>query len=706
MNNLMLNLSSVALLLTLTVLPGCQSTPQRSLCDELDCSGHGACSLERAATGALVPTCTCDPGYYRSGSQGWLCVPESDDGLCAGTTCSGHGTCKSSKGKPLCTCDTGYAVSSDGKSCVDPCAGITCSGHGTCAVGDHGPACSCTAGYRVSADGKSCAAVSMGTYYTYKFFYNSYPSWQQGRASIDVTDLTAGKLVEHLAFSIRFDHGGRGLVRKARQTWTLDATGKQVTAAVLDDQYVQAKTTRRRQASATFAKGIASITMQRLESQASHEVKYAGSLTPLPMLGGYEYPGWTLGCFSPAFYMLALKRYDSTKKGQQQVLAYWPSTGAVQPVKVQADAAWTATAPMLLFPDYAVRVTYDDKGIPDKIELMGQNMTWQRYSGVPSDLNLTEIKKATTVKATALPTDLTQSALSFSSADGTPLAGTLALPTKQGKAPYPVVLMVSDLWAGDRDTPHKSLIRAPLYRHLAAHLAHAGYASLRYDPRTRSASTGSAGRVRLSSLVLDAEAALKVLVASGKVDPTRVYLLSLGTSSVVAVSLLAKGAAIKGYLGLAPVLDDVPAVMIYSATKSLAASGFSKNFLASQGSGIQQKMDQILSGGSPYDSWDEMPVSIWKDYLAWQGDELLATYAGPVLLLRGDQDMETPDSQLKAATAAATATGKKNLTTKTLTDRTFLLSVGKMSTLWEESGLPFEVPSDAQKLILDWLKAN
>ena len=707
MNNVMRKFSWLALGLTLTMLAGCQAAPQRSLCDELSCSGHGTCTLQLDSRGALVPSCVCDAGYSRSGSQGWFCLPGSDDGLCSGITCSGHGSCKSSKGLPLCTCDTGYGVSSDGKSCTDPCATITCSGQGTCAVSSGQPVCSCKSGYRVSADGKSCGAVSTGTYYTYKLTYDSHPTYQMGRTALDVTDLSAGKITEQMDFSMRFDYGGLGLRRKSRQTWTLDASGKQVTAVELADQYVQGKITRKRLASATFAKGTASITMQRLESQASHQVNYSGPLTPVPMLGGFEYPGWTLGCFSPAFYMLALQRLDAKKKGLQRVLAYWPSIGAVERVKVVADEASTASKPMLVFADLGVRVTYDAKGIPDRIELLGQNMSWIRYAGVPSDLNSSPIKKATTtVKPAALPGDLAQSSVSFTSADGTLLAGTLALPTKQGKAPYPVVLMISDLWAGDRDTPHRSMMRAPLYRHLAAYLAQAGYASLRHDPRTRSASTGSSGRVRLSSLVLDTEAALKLLAANSKVDATRVYLLSLGTSSVVAVSVLVKGAAVKGYVGIAPVLDDVPKVTIYSATKQLAASGFSNYFLDNQGSGIQQRMDQILSGNAAYDSWQNLPVSLWRDYLTFDGDELLATYSGPVLLLRGDQDMETPKSQLEAATAAAKATGKKNLTVKTLTDRTFLLSKGKMSTLWEDAFLPFEVPSDVRKTMLDWLKKN
>ena len=702
MNNLMLLLAS--LLIGMISLAGCERTPISTLCGEFDCSGHGSCVLQLNADGQQVPSCVCDGGYVRSGSQGWFCLPDSSDGLCAGVSCSGHGSCVSRKGKATCACDSGYQPGSGGLSCVDPCAQISCSGQGTCKVNSSGPRCACNTGYRASADGKSCVAPSTGTFYTYKFFYNSYPTWQQGRAYLDVTNRATGTLVEHLDFAIRFDYGGRGLGRKARQVWTLDSTRKQVVSAVLDDSYIQAKITRRRRASASFSKGKATVTLQRLDKQGTHEVSYQGSKTPLPMLGGFEYPGWTLGCFSPGFYLLALERYDAKAGGRQQLEVYLPSAGVVQSITVQADLSWTAAKPVLLLPEYAVRVTYEG-GVPHTIELLGQDMTWQRYSGVPADLNLTDAKQATTVKATALPAAMQEGKLSFSSTDGTPLAGTLALP-KQGTAPHAAVLMVTDLDALDRDVPFRELPRAPLYQHLADHLAAAGFASLRYDPRTRGTSSGSTGRVRLERLAQDAEAAFKQLAAHKSVDPGKIYLLSLGRSSVVAVSLLARGVAIKGYLGLAPLLSEIPSAVVHGATSQLAAAGFSDNFLANQGSSMQLTMGEILGGGYARESWESLPVSVWKDYLVFNGAELLATYTGPVLLMRGDQDLETPASQLTTAAAAAKAAGKTNLTTSTLTGRTFIFTAGKISTLWEEAFLPFEVPSDVRSEILDWLKKN
>ena len=264
------------------------------------------------------------------------------------------------------------------------------------------PICTCNSGYRLSADGKACHAPSKGAVYTYKFTYDRHPTWQMGRSYLDLTDRATGKVVEHQDWGLRFDYGGRGLRRQARQVWTVDKAGRQVLAATIDDRFTQGKLTRRRRASVAFAKGVATITAQRLEKEASHTVAYKGGGTPIPMLGGFEYPGWTLGCFSPAFYMVAGKRYDFTAGGVQTVRAYWPAIGVVQPVKVVADAASTTAKPVLVFPELEARVVYGDKWIPQKIQLTGQEVSWVRYDGMPADLNMPAIKKATPVKVTTL----------------------------------------------------------------------------------------------------------------------------------------------------------------------------------------------------------------------------------------------------------------------------------------------------------------
>lgn len=700
------NVRSLTLLgaAALLLAAGCVGSPAHTLCSDFDCSGHGTCGVEAGKDGVMAAVCTCDAGYTRS-ADGWLCLPAKDDALCAGVSCSGHGSCVSRAGQAACVCDQGYQASADARACLDPCQGVTCSGHGTCASSSAGASCSCDIGYHRSSDGKACESLSHGTFQTYKFHYSAYPTWQMGRLTLDLNRQAQGIIEERLDFGINFDYSGRGLRRKARLIWTLDAARRQVTAVELEDLYTQAKLKRRRWSRATFAKGQAAVTMQRLDRQASHTERYRGALAPIPMLGGFEYPGWTLGCFSPAFFMVSLARYNSALKGSQLQEVYFPSTGHVQMIRVVDDPAWTASAPVLSYPDHELRVTFNDKGLPEKIDLIGNNMSWTRYNGVPTDLNLSARPKATTVKAATLPEDRVESSVALTASDGATLACTLALP-KNAAAKVPAVLLLPDPQGLDRDRPLARLPRAPLYQHLAAHLAHAGYASLRCDPRARGASQGGTGRLTLSQLTQDAGTALKLAQGHKALDSGRIFLLSWGWSSVAAANLLAQGAQVRGYVGLAPVLHDPRSVVLHSAVAQLKASGFSDYFQGKQRSWYLQRMAEIENDNYAGHSWLTLPVSLWKEYLAFRGSELLVTADAPVLLVQGDQDLETPPSQLTELAAAAKAAGKKNLTTTTLTGRTFCLTAGKKSTLWEEAFLPLDLPADARSAVINWLNKN
>lgn len=692
----------VPLLAALLLVPGCQSSPTLDICSDFHCSNHGQCILVDDSSGHPTPTCLCDTGYTPD-SSGWLCESKADDSLCAGVTCSGHGSCVSVQGKGSCKCDAGYKPGADGKSCENPCLGQTCSGHGTCKSGDKGLSCDCSLGYRASADGLSCLPTFPGTLHVYKLTYTT-STWVMGTATLDLSDLAQGRLNERMKYSLYYD-SWRGLRHTVRQDWTLDSTGKGVTAMEMTDLFMQAELTRTRHSSATFANNKVTATLRRLDKQGAYSTSYSGTLSPIPMPGGFEYPGWTMGCYSPAFYMLAFQRYDSSRMGTQEVDVYWPSFNMVSRIKVTSDAKWTAGRPALHFPEYNISVVYDESGIPLTIQANRQNIVWTRYSGTPADLNLPTLEAATPVTPTPLPTDIKESAVTFTSQDSTKLAGTLTLPQSKTTA-LPAVLMVSDIFGADQDAPLESLPHARLYKHLAAHLAHAGYASLRYDPRSRGLSGGDLWSVTPAKLAEDAAAALAQLKGTTGVDASRIYLLSHGRSSVPAITLLGTSTSIKGYIGLAPVLQKLDQEVVYQATTHLTASKFSSKFVDKQKTSYQSLVKSLQAGSYNNNTWWNLPLAFWKSWLAFDGTTTLDGFKGPVLLLRGDQDMEISDAQLKAAVAAAATSGKKNLTTKTLTTRTFLLSAGEKKTLWESALLPFEVPADTQSEILTWLSTN
>ena len=122
-----------------------------SLCEGVDCGGHGQCVL----VGPDEAACVCEPGYA---AQGLACVVGED--ACTGVDCDGHGLCIMAGGSPTCLCGDGYV--SSGASCVEPtspCAGVSCSGHGACVVSSAGmAACLCDVGF--VRDGTDCVALA------------------------------------------------------------------------------------------------------------------------------------------------------------------------------------------------------------------------------------------------------------------------------------------------------------------------------------------------------------------------------------------------------------------------------------------------------------------------------------------------------------------------------------------------------------------
>lgn len=681
-------------LLALT-LSACQATPERSPCADVDCSGHGSCVMAApAGGGASVPTCSCDTGYAPTPS-GMLCTPNSDNTLCAGIDCSGHGSCVSVKGKAQCTCDSGYQASSTGLSCSDPCTGVTCAGHGTCARTAAGAVCSCDAGYRTPLDDKTtCEAGDGLNLITYKLIHTQSTS-KLGQAVLDLSNQAKGELVEQLSFSVGV------LGRRARMKVTLDQAEEQVTALELEDSFTEYKVARRRWAKALLDdKGGVTTQLQRLDKLATIKTGYKGSKRPVPMLGGFEYPGWSYGCFSPLFYIQVLKRYDTTAKDPQMIEVYYPDSGQVSSVKVQAGKGSTPQKPVLDFPEWQITASYTGDMV-DAIVLTDGGVSLIKHATMPADLNLSPRKAATAFTPAALPTDHTNKALSFTSGDGTKLSGTLALPTA-ASGTVPAVLLVSDITALDRDRPFFRLIGAPLFEHLAAHLAHAGYASLRVDPRGRGESSADTSKLTLAELAADAKAARTALAAEAGVDGAKIFVLSHGRASAALLTALKGGLPAKGYVAVAPLIEKVSEAIIYSQTRHLVLAGVHNYYINNQKKYYNDNLGDIEQGTYTDAEFMSMPVTLWKDWLAFDGKAALTAFSGPVLVLRGEEDLETSGDQVKAAQAA----GKTNLSAKTLKGLTFMLSTGTASSLWEEAVLPLEVDAAAITELVTWLDAN
>lgn len=131
---------------------------------------------------------------------------------------------------------------------------------------------------------------------------------------------------------------------------------------------------------------------------------------------------------------------------------------------------------------------------------------------------------------------MTSHDLTFPAADGVLLAGTLQLP--EGEGPHPAALLLVGSGDIDRDSDHRKLALG-VTRGVAAALAGAGLASLRYDKRGVGASGGTYLTTSFSDARADAAAALAALREHPAVDPARVLVIGHSEGALHAISLAA-----------------------------------------------------------------------------------------------------------------------------------------------------------------------
>jgi pimeloyl-ACP methyl ester carboxylesterase len=128
------------------------------------------------------------------------------------------------------------------------------------------------------------------------------------------------------------------------------------------------------------------------------------------------------------------------------------------------------------------------------------------------------------------------------------LAGTLALP--DGDGPFPAVLIASGSGPLDRDSNHRRA-RFDVARQLAHPLADGGLASLRYDKRGVGATPGDWRAPGLTDNVDDLGRALAALAARPEVDGGRLVLAGHSEGAILAATLAARGAVVRGLVLLA-----------------------------------------------------------------------------------------------------------------------------------------------------------
>ncbi len=246
--------------------------------------------------------------------------------------------------------------------------------------------------------------------------------------------------------------------------------------------------------------------------------------------------------------------------------------------------------------------------------------------------------------------------VTFNGAKGVRLEGTLTMPNSPGK--HPAFLMIAGSGPTDRDGNSALGIKTDLFKQLSASLAKDGVATLRFDKRVAGSLRSSIPRdpVGLSdycsweNFVEDAMAGYRFLRKEPGVDPNKTGLLGHSEGGMLA---LQGAAGMKSEKPVALILMGTPgrniAVILREQIGGLLAA---QKASPEQTKFFLDKQDSICadikkSGKVPAN----VPAGLAALYPAYLGkflqSELLfeptkdaASFAGPVLLIQGEKDVQ------------------------------------------------------------------
>lgn len=233
------------------------------------------------------------------------------------------------------------------------------------------------------------------------------------------------------------------------------------------------------------------------------------------------------------------------------------------------------------------------------------------------------------------PAPAAQREVTFTSVDGSVLAGTLSWPADLDEGQQvPGFVLIGGSGPHDRD---ETIGANKPFADLARALNAAGFAVLRYDKRGSGASSNLTAPAQLTrqNYIDDAEAAVKTLAADPHVNQERIFLIGHSEGGELAMAVaIALGVQVRGLVLLAPLpipyadvikeqLARLPATTRVAAQEQLSAA---QTFLNS--------------------------------YAAIDPRVEITKVTQPVLVLHGSKDMQVTDDDMAGFVAAAHAANK------------------------------------------------
>jgi pimeloyl-ACP methyl ester carboxylesterase len=251
--------------------------------------------------------------------------------------------------------------------------------------------------------------------------------------------------------------------------------------------------------------------------------------------------------------------------------------------------------------------------------------------------------------------------VSFDSAPGVRLAGTLTLPA--GKGPFPAAVLITGSGAQDRD---ESILGHRLFMVLADALTRRGIAVLRTDDRGFAKSTGDFAKATSEDFATDTEAGVAYLRGRRQIDGRRIGLIGHSEGGMIAPLVAVKDSRVAFVVMMAG--PGVPTRELMTAQREAVArtAGLSADAVA-RNEAIMGRLEAALAQAKDWDQAQAdatkvltdagMPPagaattikrlgSVWyKWFVAYDPRPTLRQVRAPVLAIDGDKDVQVVAKQ-------------------------------------------------------------